>query len=249
MLRFAAAQLEALDDPTALDLAIDAYRRAVAERPDHPTGHRNLALALLRRGRPREAFEALEVALRVRYPPGRFAGVHEVLRQDLGIAAAAWKRREPTRAATILDRLAAHGVPLATAPSLRIVLTWESDVSDVDLHLTDAHGDVAFAQDPGLGSGGGLVSDVTNGFGPEHAVIPGPPTAYPYVLRVHYFARGPMGYGMGKVSVLHHDGAGGLRFDDRPFVALTDDAWLDLGTILPPAAAPPVAAAAGHLPR
>jgi tetratricopeptide (TPR) repeat protein len=251
MLRFAAAQLEALDEPAALDVAIDAYRRAVAERPDHPTGHRNLALALLRSDRPREAFEALERALRQPYPPGRFAGADEVLRQDLGIAAAAWKRREPTRAAAIADRLAALGVPLATAPSLRIVLTWESDVSDVDLHVIDAHGDTAFAHNPALASGGGLLSDVTNGFGPEHAVIPGPPTAYPYALRVHYYARGVMGYGMGKVSVLHHDGEGDLRFDDRPFVALTDNAWLDLGTISPPTqphttAVPP---STGLLPR
>jgi hypothetical protein len=45
-----------------------------------------------------------------------------------------------------------------------------------------------------------------------------------------------MGYGLGKVSVLHHDGSGGVRVDDRPFVALEDGAWLELGPISPPGA-------------
>lgn len=235
MLRFAAAQLEALGDPAALELAIAAYREAVTQRPDHPTGHRNLALALLRLGDPQGAFEALEQALRQPYPPDRFAGVHRVLRDDLGIAATAWLHREPLRAATIRERLAALGVPLATAPSLRIALTWEADASDVDLHVVDARGDQAFSRDVVLDSGGELVADVSNGFGPECVTIPGPPAGYPYQLRVHYYARGPMGYGMGKVSVLHHDGEGGVHLDDRPFMVMEDDAWLELGSVTPPA--------------
>jgi len=230
MLRFAAALLEATGDPAALDVAIDAYRRAVAQRPDHPTGSRNLALALLRRGEPLAAFEVLEQALGRPYPSDRFAGIHRVLQADLGIAAAVWLHREPTHAATIHARLAALGVPLATAPSLRMVLTWESDLSDVDLHVTDAQGGQAFSQQPVLPSGE-LVADVNNGFGPECFVVPDPAPDYWYSLRVHYYWRGPMGYGMGKVAVLHHDGAGGLQFEDRPFVALEDDAWLQVGEL------------------
>jgi tetratricopeptide (TPR) repeat protein len=236
LLRFAAAQLEALDDPAALDVAIDAYRQAVAQRPDHPTGHHNLALALLRRGQPRAAFEVLELALQQPIPPDRFAAVHAVLHEDLTIAGAAWLRLEPTLAPAIHERLAVLNASPATTPSLRVVLTWESDVSDVDLHVIDARGDQAYSQDPVLDSGGVLLADVSNGFGPECVVIPDPPAGYPYSLRVHYYARGPMGYGLGKVSVLHHDGSGGVRVDDRPFVALEDGAWLELGPISPPGA-------------
>ena len=29
--------------------------------------------------------------------------------------------------------------------------------------------------------------------------------AYPYTLQAHYYARGPMGYGMGTVQVVRHD--------------------------------------------
>jgi tetratricopeptide (TPR) repeat protein len=238
MLRFAAANLETLADPAALDVAIDAYRQAVAQRPDHATGHRNLAFALLHRGEPQAAFEALDRALRQPYPPDRFAGAQRVLQEDLGIVAAAWLRLEPTRGSTIHERLAALGVPLATTPSLRVVLTWETDANDVDLHVRDNVGHDAFAQHPLLDSGGELVADVNNGFGPECVTIPGPPPAYPYDLQVHYYARGPMGYGLGKVQVLHHDGEGGVQLDDRPFVAMEDDAWLHLGKVTPPAVDP-----------
>ena len=45
--RFAGERLERLGKP-ARQLVIDTYRRAVADRPDHVTGHRLLAYALVR---------------------------------------------------------------------------------------------------------------------------------------------------------------------------------------------------------
>jgi hypothetical protein len=40
-----------------------------------------------------------------------------------------------------------------------------------------------------------------------------------------------MGYGMGNLEVMEHDGKGGLRFDERPFVVMTDQAFVKLGTV------------------
>ncbi len=40
-----------------------------------------------------------------------------------------------------------------------------------------------------------------------------------------------MGYGAGKLQVIRHDGKGHLGFDDRPFVIMTDGAYVDLGTV------------------
>ena len=42
---------------------------------------------------------------------------------------------------------------------------------------------------------------MTTGYGPECFTIPGVPKAFPYLIRAHYYARGPMGYGMGKLQV------------------------------------------------
>jgi hypothetical protein len=41
-----------------------------------------------------------------------------------------------------------------------------------------------------------------------------------------------MGYGMGKLQILDHDGRGGLRFVERPFVIMVDRAYVDLGQLV-----------------
>src|SRR6185295_10246727 len=85
--RLAGERLERLGK-AGLELAIDTYQKAVLDRPDHPSGHRLLAWALLRAGRYEAAFEAMEKGLEQQYPQGRFAGVDQVLQGDLGLLAA-----------------------------------------------------------------------------------------------------------------------------------------------------------------
>lgn len=230
--RLAGERLERLGD-VGLELAVDTYRKAVLDRPDHASGHRLLAWALLRAGRFEEAFEALEAGLEQRYPNGRFAGVQRVFQDDLGLAAAAWLRAEPNRRAGVLDRLAKHGAPIEKEPSLRFVLSWETDANDVDLHIYDRRGNHASYKHKTLLSGGELYEDVTTGYGPEYFVVrdPAERDAAPYKLRVHYYRRGPMGYGMGTVQVVTHDGKGGLAVEPRPFVVMSDDALVDLGAV------------------
>ena len=41
-----------------------------------------------------------------------------------------------------------------------------------------------------------------------------------------------MGYGMGKLEIIEHDGKGGLTFEERPFVVMIDQAFVDLGTVV-----------------
>jgi uncharacterized protein YfaP (DUF2135 family) len=113
------------------------------------------------------------------------------------------------------------------------VLNWETDANDVDLHVFDKKGGHAFYSSRALGSGGELYADVTTGFGPECFAIQGTPTAGPYVLQAHYYRRGPMGYGMGKLQVIEHDGKGGLAFGEHPFAIMKDDAFVDLATVEP----------------
>ena len=43
-----------------------------------------------------------------------------------------------------------------------------------------------------------------------------------------------MGYGMGKLEIVQHDGAGGLKFVERPFIVMNDHAYVDLGVIKEP---------------
>ena len=41
-----------------------------------------------------------------------------------------------------------------------------------------------------------------------------------------------MGYGMGKLEIVDHDGHGGIKIEERPFVVMQDHAFVDLGTVL-----------------
>ncbi|WP_437733471.1 AgmX/PglI C-terminal domain-containing protein [Sorangium sp. So ce1335] len=231
--RFAGGHLERLAAGAGLELAVDTYEKAREQRPDHPTSHRLLAFARLKRGEHAAAFDALAAGLARRYPEGRFDGVQAVLREDLGLVAAAWIKADPARRADILARLARAGAALERAPSLRFVLSWETDANDVDFHIRDDRGGHAYYEKPTLPGGGRLYADVTSGYGPECFTIRAPRAqrAGRYTLQAHYYARGPMGYGMGKLQIVDHDGKGGLTFEERPFVVMTDRAFVDLGAV------------------
>jgi hypothetical protein len=233
--RFAGERLERISvkEPAALDLAIDTFEKAVADRPDHPASHRLLTFALLRKKLLARAFDAALKGTRQGYLVDRFAGVDQILREDLGLVGAAWARAEPARREEILRRVHEAGGTIEDQPSLRFVLNWETDANDVDFHIHDARGGHAFFSQKHLRSGGDLYADVTTGYGPECFTIRGAKgnRAGPYKLEAHYYSRGPMGYGMGKLEVIDHDGNGNISFEERPFVVMVDQAFVELGTV------------------
>jgi tetratricopeptide (TPR) repeat protein len=231
--RFAGERLERLASGAGLDLAADTFGKAQVERPDHPASHRLYAYALVKQGKPEQAFEAIVRGLRRRYPSDRFRGVTRILAEDLGLIGAAWAKVDPKRAEEIQARVRSEGGAVEDQPSLRFVLNWETDANDVDFHIHDGQGGHAFYSQPTLESGGELYADVTTGYGPECFTIRGPAArrAGPYRLQAHYYSRGPMGYGMGKLQILEHDGRGGLSFEERPFIVMVDRAFVDLGTV------------------
>jgi tetratricopeptide (TPR) repeat protein len=228
--RFASARLIRVEKAGAA-LSVDSLQRAAEQRADHLSVHRLLAYALVRSGDYEAAFKAIQTGLEQRYPSGRFAGGLRILKEDLGIIAAAWLAKEPNAEKRIHDALRVAGVSLATKASTRFVLNWETDANDVDFHIYDGAGGHAYYSSRELPSGGSLYDDVTTGYGPECFAIDGKASRYPYKLQIHYYSRGPMGYGMGQVEVMQHDGMGGLRFDERPFVVMNDQAFVDLGTV------------------
>jgi uncharacterized protein YfaP (DUF2135 family) len=118
---------------------------------------------------------------------------------------------------------------LATSASTRFILYWETDGNDVDFHINDARGNHAFYGHKDLASGGQLYADITTGYGPECFAIQGQPKAGPYRLSINYYSQGPMGYGMGLLETQRFDGKGGLTFEDRPYVIMTNQAYVDLG--------------------
>jgi len=229
--RFAGERLERLAAhvPSARRLAIDTYRRGVADRPDHVTGHRLLAYALLRAGDHAGAYAAILAGFDQPRTGGRFLGADRVLGEDVGMIAAAYLANGGPRT-QVAAALAQRSLELATRPSTRFVVYWETDANDVDFHIRDENGGHASYTQKQLLSGGELYADITTGYGPECFTIPGTPSAGPYELSLHYYSQGPMGFGMGLLQIQRFDGKGGLTFEDRPYVIMTDRAFVDLGT-------------------
>src|SRR5207302_8306457 len=93
MRRFAGERLARL--ATGQALAIDTFKRAVADRPDHLTGHRLLAYAFVRANQPADAFAAIVNGLDQEYRPGSFRGGLRVLGGDAAMIGAVYAAAPP----------------------------------------------------------------------------------------------------------------------------------------------------------
>ncbi len=218
-LRAAGGWLEALSrrHPPALDVAIEAYRRALDERPDHPSSHRLYAWSLARAGRLEEAFD-VALAARGQTFSDRFPGANDLFASDVALLASALARgREGEAKEAVLRRAAGAGAPARHEPSTSVVLTWESDESDLDLLVYDTKGELS-----------GAAADIRTGYGPESLSLAGRPELR---VEVERMSTGPTELAFGKVSIVRHDGRGTLAFDDRPFVSMRPFSVTDLGTV------------------
>lgn len=93
------------------------------------------------------------------------------------------------------------------SPKLRIVLSWDSDGTDVDLHVITPDGGHGFYGNRVLENGGALDVDVTTGYGPE---IFSMPTILPgtYLVFVNYYGAYESGELLttGRVTVITGEG-------------------------------------------
>ncbi|MGH8477204.1 MAG: YfaP family protein [Methylococcales bacterium] len=76
-----------------------------------------------------------------------------------------------------------------TPAKLRVVLSWDSDNTDLDLHVVTPDGAHAWYGERSLKNGGAIDVDVTTGYGPEIFASP-TPLPGPYLVYVNYFGGG-----------------------------------------------------------
>jgi hypothetical protein len=113
LLRAAAVRIDRLHAGDVV--AIDLLRRAVADRPDQPSGHHLLGLTLVRAGDVAGARAAFQAGVSQRYAL-RYAGADDLLRKDIAM----------------LD---------GTTPFTRIAMAWETDTSDLDIVVQNDGGE------------------------------------------------------------------------------------------------------------
>ncbi|TDR31816.1 YfaP family protein [Hydromonas duriensis] len=73
-----------------------------------------------------------------------------------------------------------------TPVKLRIILSWDSNNTDVDLHVITPKGEHAWYGQQTLKSGGGIDIDATDGYGPEIFATPNPAAGL-YQIYVNYY--------------------------------------------------------------
>lgn len=169
--------------------AYHLFRRVARIRPYEPETYRALSDALLRSGNVDLALVWSEVALAGSWD-ARFGGFPQVAAMDhLRLL----RRIDRGELATTVPEFAKARLAEMTKaregadPDLVVVAAWNTDRTDVDLHVTDPRGEECSYQHTRTAIGGAITADVTQGYGPEMFTLAAP-VAGEYLVRARCFA-------------------------------------------------------------
>lgn len=154
--------------------AFHLFRRQLIARPYQPHNLHAMALALVELGQTDLALAYFEVGLSAEWDR-RFGDVHDIMALDheallRRIDAGELATSVPTFAAS---RLAQVSTSEKSNPrsDLVVTITWNTDNTDIDLHVVEPTGEVCNYTNRNTKIGGRLTRDVTQGFGPEMYVL------------------------------------------------------------------------------
>jgi tetratricopeptide (TPR) repeat protein len=145
------------------DLAVWLLERVLELSPNEPQSWRDVGLAWAKLGQTQKAVDNLyEVLSRPWH--NRFPGVELIALGELNALVATTKTKPDTSA---MDKRLLRNLPV----DLRVVLSWDSDNTDIDLWVTDPNGERVFYSNPLSYQGGRISADFTGGYGPEEFLL------------------------------------------------------------------------------
>ena len=158
--------------------AVALLRQILLLAPDEPQSYRDLALALTAMDTCDESVRLLQHVADTPWP-SRFA--------DIGLIALAERNDLRTRCAAApatsdRDAPTAQALPVG----LRVVLRWDLNDTDIDLHVIDPNGEEVYYGHRNSYQGGALSRDFTGGYGPEEFILRDPKPGE-YQVTVKYF--------------------------------------------------------------
>ena len=164
------------------------FRRVAAKRPYEPQTYRAMARALERMGKTDLAMAYFEVALAGEWD-SRFGELKTIVTYDYVrmLKRIADGKLRVASADYAKARLATLRKEVAIGSDLVVMITWNTDNTDVDLHVTEPSGEECFYSHPETKSGGRITQDVTQGYGPEMYRLKRAPDGR-YNIRVKYYA-------------------------------------------------------------
>jgi Ca-activated chloride channel family protein len=168
-----------LSQQEMLEYAAQLFTEVLAMRPEEPQSCRDLALVL---GKQEEYGRAIELLYRVVMGKwDRFEEIEIIALMEMNALIAKAKTRgladfpvDP-RLIALLD------------VDVRITLTWDADLTDMDLWVTEPSGEKAYYGHRETTIGGNFSRDFTQGYGPEEYVLHKAMKGK-YKIEVNYFS-------------------------------------------------------------
>ena len=142
---------------------MSAFEEVLRLRPEEPQSHRDLALVLAQLGQYGRALELLQHVVMNQWD--RFDEIELIALMELN---------------ALLPKARAQGLEkLSLDPRLiqlldvdvRIVITWDADLTDIDLWVIEPTGEKVYYQNMLSTIGGHFSKDFTQGYGPEEYII------------------------------------------------------------------------------
>jgi hypothetical protein len=178
---------------SAMDMGLrpQAYhllRRVAALRPYEPQTYRAMAQTLADMGKTELALAYYEIPLMGEWDQ-RFGDLHAIVELDylhflrgvIGAGKSPVVDYARSRAAELSQKVGFKRADLVVS------IMWNTDNTDVDLHVIEPSGEECFYGHRDTRSGGALTRDVTQGYGPEMYVLPNAPHGT-YQVSAHYYA-------------------------------------------------------------
>jgi len=184
----------------SLDLAIMTFEEVLAMRPEEPQSYRDLALVLARRAEASDdpkkaradfarAIDLLEQVVMGEWD-GRFDQIEVIALEEINRLLPLAKQAGVKDSEITLDERLVKLLDV----DIRIVMTWDADLTDIDLWVIEPSGEKAYYSHNRTTIGGLVSCDYTQGYGPEEYMVrramPGK-----YNVKAHF-------YGSSAVKVL-----------------------------------------------
>ncbi len=175
-----------LQEAGELDRALEIFERVRTMRSDEPQSHRDVALLLIQRyNKTAQQADALR-AVRLLYDVvinkwQRFEQIEVLALTELN-ALLAKMPVDLRQQCQFIDARVQQHLPV----DVRIVLSWDADNTDIDLHVHEPSGEVAKYSHNRTYIGGFVSRDFTQGYGPEDYFVKKAMTGE-YKIYCHYY--------------------------------------------------------------
>lgn len=159
LLRILAYRLQQLGH---LELAIHTFKVVKTLRPEQPQSWRDLGLAYDKAGRQQLAVDMLWQVVSQQWN-NRFPEIQVIALYELNRVLDRNPKLDSSFIPANLRQKMRKGLPV----DLRVVLSWDADVTDIDLWVTDPFGEKCYYNHANTRAGGRMSRDITGGYGPE----------------------------------------------------------------------------------